>query len=199
MLAEVGGIRRAVGFRDPEARLSCVVGIGSQLAQRLTETLGDAPTMVDEVHGFRSFDERDLLGFVDGTENPEGEEASAAAFVGDAEPAFSGGSYVLVQKDLHDLAGWDGLPVDAQEQVIGRTKLSNIELGDHVKPVDIMRFSTAMTGSLFFAPAVDLARGSDTPARHRPPSPNQRRSQTTALWDRQPPRRRRPVTPYTGG
>ncbi len=76
-----------------------------ELAQRLTEALGDAATVIDEVHGFRSFDERDLLGFVDGTENPEGEEAAAAAFVGDAEAAFTGGSYVLVQKYLHDLAG----------------------------------------------------------------------------------------------
>ncbi len=184
VLADVGGIRRAVGFRVPEARLSCVVGIGSdlwdrmygaprpaqlhalptftgpvhvapstpgdlllhiraqrmdlcfELAQRLTEALGDAATVIDEVHGFRSFDERDLLGFVDGTENPEGEEATAAAFVGDAEPAFTGGSYVLVQKYLHDLAGWDGLPVETQERAIGRTKLSNIELDDDVKPVD---------------------------------------------------------------
>jgi putative iron-dependent peroxidase len=184
VLADVGGIRRAVGFRVPEARLSCVVGIGSQLwdrmygaprpaqlhplptftgpvhvapstpgdlllhlraqrmdlcfelAQRLTEALGDAATVIDEVHGFRSFDERDLLGFVDGTENPEGEDATSAAFVGDAEPAFTGGSYVLVQKYLHDLAGWDDLPVEMQEQAIGRTKLSNIELNDDVKPVD---------------------------------------------------------------
>ena len=76
--------------------------------------------MVDEVHGFRSFDERDLLGFVDGTENPEGAEALAAVVIADEDPAFSGGSYGVVQKYLHDLAAWDALPVEEQERAIGR-------------------------------------------------------------------------------
>jgi putative iron-dependent peroxidase len=107
-----------------------------ELAQRLTEALGDAATVIDEVHGFRSFDERDLLGFVDGTENPEGVEALAAVTVGDEDPGFAGGSYAVVQKYVHDLTGWDALTVEAQEAVIGRTKLSNIELGDDVKPPD---------------------------------------------------------------
>ena len=52
-----------------------------ELAQRLTEQLGDAATVIDEVHGFKSFDERDLLGFVDGTENPEGDGAFEAVTV----------------------------------------------------------------------------------------------------------------------
>jgi porphyrinogen peroxidase len=182
-LTEVGGIRRSVGFRVPEARLGCVVGIGSEawdrvypglprpaglhplpvydgpvhrapstpgdllfhiraqrmdlcfeLAQRLTERLGDAATVIDEVHGFRSFDERDLLGFVDGTENPEGEGALAAVTVTD--PGFAGASYVVVQKYLHDLTAWDALSTEAQERVIGRTKLSDIEMADDVKPPD---------------------------------------------------------------
>src|SRR6202000_3345305 len=64
-----------------------------ELAQRLTEHLGDAVTVIDEVHGFRSFDERDLLGFVDGTENPEGDEVVAAVTVGAEDPGFAGGSY----------------------------------------------------------------------------------------------------------
>ena len=88
------------------------------------------------MHGFRSFDERDLLGFVDGTENPEGADARGAVLVGDEDPAFAGGSYVVVQKYLHDLDGWDALPVEEQERAIGRTKLSDIELPDDVKPAD---------------------------------------------------------------
>ncbi len=91
---------------------------------------------VDEVHGFRSFDERDLLGFVDGTENPEGDAALAAVAIGEEDPAFAGGSYVIVQRYVHDLAAWDALPVEAQERVIGREKLSDIELPDDVKPAD---------------------------------------------------------------
>jgi putative iron-dependent peroxidase len=185
-LAEVGGIRRSVGFRVPEGKLGCVVGIGSdawnrlypdlprpaglhelpvyagpvhhapstpgdllfhiraermdlcfELAQRLTEHLGDAVAVIDEVHGFRSFDERDLLGFVDGTENPEGDGAVEAVTVtDDEEPEFAGASYVIVQKYLHDLSAWDALSTEAQERAIGRSKLSDIEMSDDVKPPD---------------------------------------------------------------
>ena len=94
-----------------------------ELAQRLTERLGDAATVIDEVHGFRSFDERDLLGFVDGTENPEGDGAVEAVTVTDADdPEFAGSSYVVVQKYLHDLTAWDALSTEAQERAIGRTQ-----------------------------------------------------------------------------
>jgi putative iron-dependent peroxidase len=90
--------------------------------------------VVDEVHGFRSFDERDLLGFVDGTENPEGAAAVDAVLIGDEDPPFADGSYMIVQKYLHDLQAWDSLAVEEQELVIGRTKLSDIELSDEQKP-----------------------------------------------------------------
>jgi putative iron-dependent peroxidase len=107
-----------------------------ELAQRLTERLAGCAHVVDEVHGFKSFDERDLLGFVDGTENPEGGAARAAVLIGDEDPEFAGGSYVIVQKYLHDLGRWDALPVEEQERAIGRTKLSDIELPDEVKPAN---------------------------------------------------------------
>ncbi len=107
-----------------------------ELAQRLTERLAGSARVIDEVHGFRSFDERDLLGFVDGTENPEGAAAAAAVVVGDEDPEFAGGSYVVIQKYVHDLGAWDALSVEEQEQVIGRAKLSNIEMDDEVKPAD---------------------------------------------------------------
>jgi porphyrinogen peroxidase len=107
-----------------------------ELAHELMKRLGGSAEVVDEVHGFRSFDERDLLGFVDGTENPEGEAAPAAVLVGDEDPEFAGGSYAIIQKYVHDLGTWDALPVEAQERVIGRTKLNDIELPDEVKPVD---------------------------------------------------------------
>jgi putative iron-dependent peroxidase len=94
--------------------------------------------VVDEVHGFKYFDERDLMGFVDGTENPTGPAALAAALVpADGEdPDFAGGSYVIVQKYLHDLAAWNRVPVEEQERIIGRTKLDDIELSDEAKPAD---------------------------------------------------------------
>jgi putative iron-dependent peroxidase len=184
VLADVGGLRRSVGFRVPEAGLACVVGIGStawdalfgsprpaqlhpfpevvgarhtavstpgdllfhiraerldlcfELAQRLMSALAGHVQVVDEVHGFRSFDQRDLMGFVDGTENPEGAAALAAITIGDEDGEFAGASYVVVQKYLHDLGAWEALPVEQQEQAIGRTKLSDIELPDDVKPAN---------------------------------------------------------------
>ncbi len=184
LLADVGGLTRSVGFRIPHGGLTCVVGVGSllwdrlfgeprpaglhvfrelsgaahtavatpgdllfhirahrfdlcfELAQRLLDRLIRHAQVVDEVHGFKSFDERDLLGFVDGTENPGGAAALAAVAIGDEDPEFGGGSYVVVQKYLHDLAGWDALAVEEQERAVGRSKLSDIEMPDDVKPTN---------------------------------------------------------------
>jgi putative iron-dependent peroxidase len=181
-LADVGALRRSVGFRSPEGELTCVVGVGSagwdrlfgeprpaslhalpaidggrhkavstpgdlffhirahrfdlcfELAYRLSERLAGCAQVVDEVHGFRSFDERDLLGFVDGTENPEHGEAEEAVLIGDEDPRFRDGSYVVVQKYVHATAAWNALSVEEQERVIGRTKLDDIELPDELKP-----------------------------------------------------------------
>ena len=105
-----------------------------ELATQITARLGNAVTAVDEVHGFRYFDERDLLGFVDGTENPRGQEAIDAVLVGEEDAAFARGSYVIVQKYLHNLERWNDLPTEEQERIIGRKKLSDIELDDSIKP-----------------------------------------------------------------
>jgi putative iron-dependent peroxidase len=105
-----------------------------ELASLLVGRLAGAATVVDEVHGFKYFDERDLLGFVDGTENPSGSAAEAAVTIGSEDPSFAGGSYVIVQKYRHDMAAWDAQTVEEQERVIGRAKLSNVEMDDDVKP-----------------------------------------------------------------
>lgn len=181
-LADISGLVRAIGFRDPAKRLSVVTSIGSdawnrlfsgprpaelhpfipldgprhvapatagdllfhiraetmdvcfELAGRILKAMAGAVTVVDEVHGFRFFDNRDLLGFVDGTENPDGPIAVSATTVGDEDPEFAGSCYVHVQKYLHDMGSWESLSVTEQERVIGRTKLEDIELGDDAKP-----------------------------------------------------------------
>ncbi len=179
---DLSALVRAVGFRDIEANLSCVMGVGSdawdhlfgqprpaqlhpfreiksgprhavatpgdllfhirakrmdlcfELATQIMARLGDAVATVDEVHGFRYFDDRDLIGFVDGTENPTAQAAIDAVYVGAEDPGFRGGCYVIVQKYLHDIRGWNALSTEAQERIIGRTKLADIELDDAVKP-----------------------------------------------------------------
>lgn len=100
----------------------------------LLASLGTAVTTIDEVTGFRYFDARDLLGFVDGTANPEGHEIGEAALVGREDPDFVGGSYVVVQKYLHDLAAWGRISTALQEEIVGRTKIDNIELDDDAAP-----------------------------------------------------------------
>jgi porphyrinogen peroxidase len=179
---DLSALLRAVGFRDIEGNLSCIMGVGSEawdrlfgdsrpaelhpfreikadsrhavatpgdllfhirakrmdlcfeLATQIMARIGPAVSLVDEVHGFRYFDDRDLIGFVDGTENPAGQEAMDAAIISAEDAAFAGGSYVIVQKYLHDIAGWNRLSTEAQEHIIGRTKLADIELDDAVKP-----------------------------------------------------------------
>src|SRR6266566_3514297 len=191
--ADLAALIRAVDFRDIEAGLSCVMGVGSdawdrlfgqprpaelhpfreiragsrhavstpgdllfhirakrmdlcfEMATQIMARLGDAVSTVDEVHGFRYFDDRDLLGFVDGTENPRGEAVIDAALIDREDAAFAGGSYVVVQKYLHDLDGWNRLSTEAQERIIGRTKLSDIELDDSIKPTSAHNALTTIT------------------------------------------------------
>ena len=179
---DLSGIFRAVEYRNIEAGLSCIMGIGSdawdrlfgqprpaelhpfrevragtrhavstpgdflfhirarymdlcfELATQIMARIGNAVVPVDEVHGFKNFDDRDLVGFVDGTENPRGEAVADAALVGQEDAAFAAGSYVMVQKYLHDMKGWNALSTEAQENIIGRKKLSDIELEASVKP-----------------------------------------------------------------
>ena len=107
-----------------------------ELGGKILAALAGAVTVVDEVHGFKFFEMRDLLGFVDGTENPDGPDALAAVQIGDEDPEFAGGSYVHIQKYLHDMSSWESLSVAEQELVIGRSKLDDIEMPDDVKPAN---------------------------------------------------------------
>jgi putative iron-dependent peroxidase len=109
------------------------VDVCFELAAKIGERLRGAADIVDETRGFKYFDERDLLGFVDGTENPVGAIAEKAVVVGDEDPPFAGGSYVMVQKYVHDLTAWNALTVEEQEAAIGRTKLDNMEIPDERK------------------------------------------------------------------
>ena len=105
-----------------------------ELSAMISEALRDAVTPIDEVHGFRYFDGRAIIGFVDGTENPESDEAMRFASIGDAEPEFEGGSYAFVQKYLHDMVAWNNLSTEEQEKAIGRHKYNDRELDDEEKP-----------------------------------------------------------------
>ncbi|MFI7395003.1 Dyp-type peroxidase [Streptomyces tendae] len=143
-----GPMHRAVAtpgdllFHIRASRLDLCFALATEIMGRLRGVV----TPQDEVHGFKYFDERDMLGFVDGTENPTGAAARRAVLVGAEDPAFAGGSYVVVQKYLHDIDAWEGLSVEAQERVIGRRKMTDVELSDDVKPADSHVALTSVTG-----------------------------------------------------
>jgi putative iron-dependent peroxidase len=101
-----------------------------ELERLILGALGDAVTVADEVQGFRYFDSRDLLGFVDGTENPTGAGLAQSTLVQSEDPPFAGGSYVVAQKYIHNLDKWRSLDTATQESIIGRTKADNVELED---------------------------------------------------------------------
>jgi len=105
-----------------------------ELSRQIMAAIGDWVTVQDHVTGFRYFDSRDLLGFVDGTENPTGRAAARSALIPPADPDFGNGSYVIVQKYLHNLERWKWLSTESQERIIGRTKLDDIEIADDVRP-----------------------------------------------------------------
>ncbi len=111
----------------------------------MIDELGPAAAVADAVLGFRYYDRRDLLGFVDGTENPTGDDAAAAALVGDEDPEFRGGSYLIVQKYLHDLQEWTAKPVGERERSVGRRMLDNVEIPDDDKASDAHIVLTSIT------------------------------------------------------
>jgi putative iron-dependent peroxidase len=105
------------------------------LALETRQKLGGAVRVIEEVHGFRYLDSRDLTGFIDGTENPSGPKKRAGvALIGDEDRAFAGGSFVMTQRYVHDLVRWAVLPIREQEQVIGRRKRDSKELPPRAKP-----------------------------------------------------------------
>lgn len=104
------------------------------MAAAITEVLDAVAISVEEIHGFRYWDSRTILGFVDGTENPHGQDREFFGIIGDDDPVYKGGSYLFVQKYIHNLAEWKGLSTEQQEKVIGRYKANDIEMADDVKP-----------------------------------------------------------------
>ena len=121
------------------------VSAGYEMASIISDALAGAVTPVDEVQGFRYFDGRAIIGFVDGTENPEFDEAVDFAVIGDDDPDFTGGSYAFVQKYLHDMRAWNSLPVEEQEKAVGRRKFNDVELTDEEKPENAHNAVTNIT------------------------------------------------------
>jgi putative iron-dependent peroxidase len=106
------------------------------MAAAIADILSPVAISTEEVHGFRYWDSRSILGFVDGTENPHGQDRELFGIIGDDDPDYKGGSYLFVQKYIHNLTAWKGLSTEQQEKVIGRYKSNDIEMADNIKPAN---------------------------------------------------------------
>jgi len=102
------------------------------LAQAAVAAFGNCLHVEEETHGFRGIEDRDLSGFVDGTENPKGEDRAQVAAIAEGQPD-AGGSYVMVQRWKHNLNQWQRFSVAQQEEIIGRTKQTDEELPGDVR------------------------------------------------------------------
>ncbi|MDI6936725.1 Dyp-type peroxidase, partial [Serratia sp. Se-PFBMAAmG] len=107
--------------------------VNFSLAQAALAAFADAVVIEEETHGFRWVEERDLSGFVDGTENPQGDARQQVAII--AEGPDAGGSYVFTQRWEHNLKLWNRMAVEKQEAIMGRTKVDNEEIAGDQRPV----------------------------------------------------------------
>jgi putative iron-dependent peroxidase len=98
----------------------------------LIATLAPIAHLAAEIVGWTYKEGRDLTGFIDGSENPSLAEAPEVVLIPDGSPG-AGGSIVLVQQWLHDVAAFDALPIEEQEKVIGRTKATSTELDEEIR------------------------------------------------------------------
>ena len=118
-----------------------------ELAIVLMKHFSDTVVLQEEVRGFRYLDMRDLTGFVDGTENPQDDHKLDVAVVGDEDPQFSGGSYIHIQRYVHDLAHWSAQSLKEQEDTYGRTKEDNIEYPSEEKALTAHTKRTSLKGA----------------------------------------------------
>lgn len=107
-----------------------------EVMDQLMQFIEPATEIMDEVHGFRYFEGRAIIGFIDGTENPAQDETAEYALIGDEDPEFIDGSYAFAQKYTHDMSFWNNLKTEEQEQAIGRQKFNDLELEDEQKDMN---------------------------------------------------------------
>lgn len=130
-------------------------GVLIHAGQALESTLEDAFDVQQIVDTFVFDGGRDLTGYIDGTENPVGDAAIAAAIASDATPGIDGSSYVAVQQWLHDLESFTSLPLAEQDDVIGRRQEDDEELEDAPESAHVKR-----TAQEAFDPPAFLVRRS---------------------------------------
>jgi putative iron-dependent peroxidase len=168
--AEVTGFNRDVvgvdGFVHPATQHDAVLWLSGSAYDVIFDTargaigeLGGLANVADETSSWPYRHDRDLTGFIDGTENPSLIDAPEVALIGDGD-AGAGGTVLLLQKWVHDVAAWESLPVDRQERVMGRTKPDGVELDpqppdSHVASTDQERFGDIFRRNMPYGTVTD--------------------------------------------
>lgn len=133
-------LRGVEGFTMPATQRDAVLWLSGSaydvvfdVARMAIRSLSELAALAEETSSWPYQHDRDLTGFIDGTENPTLIEAPEFVLVPDGAPG-AGGTILLLQKWVHDAAAWEALPDEEQELVMGRRKLDSVELDD--KPND---------------------------------------------------------------
>ena len=108
-------------------------------ALELKATLAPAFELISDVDAFQHDGGRDLTGYEDGTENPQGKDALAAAIVNGRGTGMDGSSFVAVQQWRHDLNRFAALSPNEQDNSVGRRRVDNEELGDAPESAHVKR------------------------------------------------------------
>jgi putative iron-dependent peroxidase len=141
--AGIEGFNRSVigkdGFTMPATQHDAVLWLSGSsydvifdVAHQIIAELKILASVAEETSSWPYRHDRDLTGFIDGTENPSLVDAAEVALIPEGEPG-AGGTILLLQKWAHNTAEWDSLSIENQERAMGRTKLNSIEL-DHKAP-----------------------------------------------------------------
>jgi putative iron-dependent peroxidase len=118
------------------------------LSRAVVMALSDTVVVSNEIVGWPYHHDLDLTGFIDGTENPTLVEASQVAIVADGTPG-AGSSILLLQQWEHDAIRWEGLPVAAQEDIVGRRKSDSVELDPRPPTSHVARTDQESFGKIF--------------------------------------------------
>ena len=118
------------------------------LSRGVVAALAGHAALAHEMVGWPYHRDLDLTGFMDGTENPTLIEATTVA-VASADSPGEGGSILLLQQWEHDAIAWEGLPVSAQEAVIGRRKSDSAELEPPPPTSHVARTDQEQFGKIF--------------------------------------------------
>ena len=148
-------IRGADGFVMPSTQHDALVWLSGSaydivfdMARSVIRSLAGQASLREESSCWSYQHDRDLTGFVDGSENPTLLDAPAAALVPEGVPGAAG-SVLLLQKWKHLVTEWEALPVEQQERIMGRTKLESIELENKPSDSHVARTDQDKFGHIF--------------------------------------------------